>query len=271
MSGRRFAALPMYDFPHLASAHDDWWRAIAARLRADGVDAVPAALTRHRSHVDTWRDPQLLLGQACEYPLWKAFGNSVRLVATPRYRAPGCDGANYRSAILVRADDHAGSIADLKGRRCVINERDSNSGMNLMRAAVAPFAGGDRFFTSVSVSGAHVRSAQMLIEGGADVAAIDCVTFAHLSSADPALTGRLRILAWTPASPCLPYITARSTDGATLGVLRRAMTAALDDPAAGAAGATLLLRGFDFEPDESLQVVGDLERGAAALGYPRLV
>jgi ABC-type phosphate/phosphonate transport system substrate-binding protein len=270
MSGRRFAALPMYDFPHLASAHDALWRAIAARLRTDGVDAVPPALTRHRSHVDTWRDPQLLLGQACEYPLAKTFADSVRLVATPRYGAPGCEGANYRSAILVRADDPAVSIADLKGRRCVINELDSNSGMNLLRAAVAPFAGGERFFAAVSLSGAHVHSAQMLVEDGADVAAIDCVTFSHLSSADPALAARLRILAWTPASPCLPYVTSRSTDAATLGALRSAMAAALEDPASSAAGASLLLRGFDFEPDESLGVVRGLERRAAALGYPLL-
>jgi ABC-type phosphate/phosphonate transport system substrate-binding protein len=261
----------MYDFPHLASAHDHWWRAIAALLRAAGVDAVPADLTRHRNHVDTWRDPQLLLGQACEYPLAKTLPESVRLVATPRYDAPGCEGADYRSGILVRADDPAFSVADLKGRRCVINDYDSNSGMNLLRAAVAPFAGGERFFASVTTSGAHVQSAQMLVEGGADIAAIDCVTLAHLSGADPDLTGRMRVLAWSPPSPCLPYVTARSTDDATLSELRRAMAAALEDPAAGEAVAALLLRGFDFEPDERFGVVLGLERGAAALGYPQLV
>jgi ABC-type phosphate/phosphonate transport system substrate-binding protein len=260
----------MYDFPHLARAHDDLWGAIAARLRAEGVDAVPLALTRHRNHVDTWRDPQLLLGQACEYPLAKQFGDAVQLVATPRYAAPGCDAATYRSAILVRRDDPAVSIADLEGRRCVINEQDSNSGMNLLRAAVAPIARGERFFAGVSLSGAHVQSAQMLIEGGADAAAIDCVTFAHLSRADPALTERLRILGWTPASPCLPYVTARSTDAATLAALRGAMAAALEDPCAQTAAAALLLQGFDFEPDTRFGVVLDLERGAAELGYPLL-
>jgi ABC-type phosphate/phosphonate transport system substrate-binding protein len=270
MRARRFAALPMYDFPHLTAAHDALWSAIAARLLALGVDGVPPGLTRHRNHVDTWRDPQLLLGQACEYPLAKRFGEAVRLVATPRYAAPGCEAATYRSAILVRLDDPAVALADLRGRRCVVNELDSNSGMNLLRAAIAPIARGERFFATVSVSGAHVQSAQMLIEGGADVAAVDCVTFAHLSRAEPALTAQMRILAWTPTSPSLPYVTARSTDDATLEALRRAMAEALEDASTHAAAAALLLRGFDFQPDTGFGTILDLERGAAALGFPAL-
>ena len=90
MTIARIAALPMYDFPDLTAAHDALWQALATRLAAAGVDSVPQALSRDLSHVDFWRHPGLLLGQACEYPLAKA-GVAVRLVATPRYSAPGCD------------------------------------------------------------------------------------------------------------------------------------------------------------------------------------
>lgn len=43
-----------------------------------------------------------------------------------------------QSAIVVRADHPAETLAELRGSRWVVNEAASNSGMNLLRAAVAP-------------------------------------------------------------------------------------------------------------------------------------
>ena len=155
MASERIAALPMYDYPELAPAHDALWSALADRLIAAGVSDPPLKLTRTLSHFETWRHPGLLLGQGCEFPLAKSFAGRVRLVATPRYAVPGCDGPRYRSAIVVRADDPAETLGDLRHRRCVVNERDSNSGMNLLRAAIAPISQRTRFFESVSLSGSR--------------------------------------------------------------------------------------------------------------------
>ncbi len=149
------AALPMYDFPELQAAHDTFWRALADRLAAAGMTEVRRQLTRNLGHFDVWKSPALVFGQGCEYPLAKSLAASVRAVATPCYSAPGCDGATYRSAIVVRARDAGVTLAEFRGKRCVINEQDSNSGMNLLRAAIAPLAGGARFFESVVVSGSH--------------------------------------------------------------------------------------------------------------------
>ncbi len=66
--------------------------------------------------------------------------------------------------------------------------------MNLLRSAVAPLADGKKFFSEISVSGSHRRSAQMVAEGRADLAAIDCVTLAHLRKFAPEHTERLRVL-----------------------------------------------------------------------------
>src|SRR6266404_4796295 len=144
MGAERIAALPMYDFPQVRDAHDAFWAALAGRLNAAGLDEVPRELTRDLGHREVWRHPTLLFAQGCEYPLAKSFADRVRLVATPRYSVPGCEGANYRSAIVVRREETA-SLVDFRGRRCVVNEMDSNSGMNLLRAAVAPLAGGARY------------------------------------------------------------------------------------------------------------------------------
>ena len=114
MSVGRMAALPMYDFPNVVDAHDALWTEIAKRLRDAGVEGVPASLTRDLDFVASWRHPSLLLGQACEFPLAKFHADDVRLVATPRYTAEGCEGFRYRSLIVVRRGDPVRSLADLR-------------------------------------------------------------------------------------------------------------------------------------------------------------
>jgi len=264
------AALPMYDFPDLTAAHDAWWNAIAERLRGAGIANPPRTLNRSLGHLEVWRHPHLLLAQACEYPLATSYHAWARPLATPRYAAPGCEGSRYRSAIVVHRDHPAAALIDLRGSRCAVNEPTSNSGMNLLRAAIARIAERRPFFDSVSISGSHWNSARMVADGKADVAAIDCVSYAHLQRCDPALSARLRILDWTPASPSLPLITARSTDEPTRGALRSALAGVAADPQCQGICASLLLEGFDFEVDESYREVLDYERGAAAEGYPIL-
>lgn len=273
-SSERIAAFPMYDYPELAAAHDALWLALAGRLVAAEIAVVPWKLTRSLGHFDLWRHPCLLLGQGCEYPLANSFAGAFRLVATPCYAAPGCEGAHYRSAIVVRADDPAEALVDLRQRRCVINEPDSNRGMNLLRAAIAPLVhagGGGPFFESVSVSGSHRNSAAMVVDGRADVAALDCVSFAHFRQLYPESVANLRILCWTPRSRSPPFITARATDDATLQMLRAALASVMADATLVGAREQLFLTGFDFEPDSHFPKVLSYERRAVELGYPTLV
>jgi ABC-type phosphate/phosphonate transport system substrate-binding protein len=265
------AALPMYDFPQLQATHEKLWSALRKYLLEAGVKETPARLTRRTNHVETWTHPLLLLGQACQYPLAKFFADRVRLVATPRYLASGCDGATYRSAIVVREDDPAETLLDLRNRRCAINQRTSNSGMNLLRASIAPFANGAQFFESVVLSGSHLRSVQMVAVGDADVAAVDCVSFAHFQRLYPATVAPLRILDWTPPAPSLPFITAAATSDEVLEMLRSSLAAAIADRELEETREQLLLEGFDLEPAEDYAEVLQLESAAAQLGYPKLL
>ncbi|PVM86013.1 phosphate/phosphite/phosphonate ABC transporter substrate-binding protein [Caulobacter radicis] len=263
------AALPMYDLPELREANDQLWSAIARRLKARGVRA-PARLSRDEPLENVWRNPDLLLAQTCGYPLAKQLKGAVRVLATPRYRAAGCDGALHRSAILVRAEDPAANLADLRGQRCALNDPASNTGMNLLRAEIAPLAGGERFFRSVVLTGAHVASAQAVIDGDADVAAVDCVTWAHIQRHRPTLAGGLRVLAWTAATPGLPLIASAalpaSVHATTLAVLDEVAT----DPALRSARQALLLDGFDLLPAAHYRAVVHLEDLARGLAYPKL-
>jgi len=267
---QRIAAFPMYDFPELEGAHDELWSAIRRSLMEAGLTDTPIRLTRGTDHIAVWTHPALLLGQGCEYPLAKFFADRIRLVATPRYAVPGCDGATYRSAIVVRKDDPAETLADLRDRRCAINERSSNSGMNLLRASVASFAHGKRFFESIVLSGSHRKSVRMVASGDADVAAVDCVSFAHFRRLYPSSIAPLRILAWSTPTPSLPYITAAATGDTVLQKLRSSLAAVIADGALDAVRDRLFLEGFDFEPAGDFSEVLRLERGAARLGYPKL-
>jgi ABC-type phosphate/phosphonate transport system substrate-binding protein len=266
----RIAALPMYDFPDLRLAHDALWGALRVQLEKRGVSDVPVFLARDLGHLEIWQHSGLLLAQGCEYPLAKLVGDRVRVIARPRYTAPGCEGANYRSALIVRDADPAITLADLRNRRCAVNEPSSNSGMNLLRAALAPVAAGRLFFEAVVLTGSHRRSVAAIASGEADVAAVDCVSWAYLQRLYPSEVAGLRILSWTPASPSLPFITSRNTDPVAIDALRATLGNVFADNALAHVRDQLLLEGVDLEADGGFTEVLSLEREAGELGYPVL-
>ena len=96
------------------------------------------------------------------------------------------------------------------------------------------------------------------------------MSYAHIRRLSPELTARLRILDWTPSSPGLPYVTARTTDASTAAALRAALGEVQADPALAAVRDALLLTGIDFAVDESYVEVRQLEHEALERGYPQL-
>jgi len=143
--------------------------------------------------------------------------------------------------------------------------------MNLLRAAVAPIADGAHYFASVHSSGSHQRSAELVVAGEADVAAIDCVTWEHLQRLRPLLTQRLKVIGWTPASPCLPFVTSRLTSETVVHSLRSSIAEVFADAALRHARELLFLVDVDLVPDTTFARVLRLERAAHDWGYPTLL
>ena len=228
----RIAGLPMYDLPALRPATDAFWAAIRRSLRARGVTAVPARLTRDLDLEALWTHSDLLLAQACGLPLVTLLDGRVRFVATPIYAVAGCSGGDYRSWLVVRDNGPIISIADLEGVTAAVNAAHSQSGANALLAISAPVARGRPFFNDIRLTGAHAASLRAIQSGSAACAAIDCVTWHHLARTDPTATAGLRILAASPAVPALPFITAARTDDATVTHLRAAIRAAIGEAAA---------------------------------------
>jgi ABC-type phosphate/phosphonate transport system substrate-binding protein len=256
------ASLPMYDLPELHAANDALWATLAGRLRDAGIDA-PSALTRHVDLPSLWTDPTLVLAQTCGYPLVTTLAGRVTYLATPCYDAPGCAGPLYRSALIVRTSDRATQLADLRNKTCAINDLASNSGMNVLRAELAPLAGGGKFFSHTLLTGSHAASAAAVAEGQADLAAVDCVTWAHLQRYRPAITNRLRVLSWTMATPGLPLITSLGTAPRTAALLVEALQA-VDTVAA------LRIDGFAPLPTRAYGAILRLEREARGAFYPEI-
>lgn len=221
------ASLGMYDGAPLRKANDALWETIALRLAENGLAEAPLRLDWERPLHDIWDDPALLLAQCCGYPLVTRYRDRLRYVATPCYAAPGCRDAWHRSRIIVRGDDAARELSDLRGRRAAINEATSNSGMNLFRAALAPIAGGPGYFSTVVQTGSHEASVRAVAEGAADVAAIDTVSFEHLARHQAPLAAAVRTLAWSPMSPGLPFVTSRGTSDGVVRLLRDTLHDAL--------------------------------------------
>lgn len=269
------ASLGMYDHSAQRAANDRLWEAMAHLLNAGGI-AAPRTLDRARSVEAIWRDPALLFGQACGYPLVSESDLALHVVGIPVYAVPDCGGGEHCSYLLVRAadtDTDTGTGAALegyRGRRAAINAWNSNSGHNLFRAAVAPLASDGRFFASVVVTGAHRASIAALIRAEADIAAIDAVSYAALRRYEPEAVASLRILAVTQSSPALPFVAARSASDETVAALRDALARIVADPALADVRDALFLKDVIPGGIERFAALRTIAAEAIDAGYPSL-
>lgn len=259
----RIASLPMYDADR--AAVEAWWSAISRALHAQGFDNVPSALEWPGDLEALWRDPRLLLGQACGYPLMTKLLHKVQVVGAFRYTAPGCSGIHYRSELIARVDDDAREIEDFRGRIAAVNAFDSHSGGNALRGHVAPLAADGAFFGGLFVSGSHRRSLTAVQSGAADIAAIDCVSLAGFRRHAPDSMVGLRIVGSTAAAPGLPLIAAACTTPAELQSLRSVLSAACRDHALADVRGALFIGGFEVVPASTWQVVEDVRRSASGV------
>jgi ABC-type phosphate/phosphonate transport system substrate-binding protein len=271
---RWIAALPMYN---VTPGVGGLWRALlidtlAAFARAGGPADVELPVEPHGDLMSLWRRDDLLLSQTCGFP-YRILGlaKTVHLIATPIFDAEGCEGPRYCSALVVSGEAYKQGATTLPacfGLRAACNSADSHSGMNALRYAVAPHARDGRFFSSVLWTGSHAGSLRALADSRADVAAIDCVTFALLRDYRPTLLRDMHVIGMTASAPGLPFIASRTLGTGHVEALRNALDVA---HAADAERARALrLRGFARVPEAAYDEIECMANEANALGYPRL-
>lgn len=216
-----FAELRMYVAPpRVESAQEAWLTRVLELLSAERLDAQGLDLKQ------LWLSPSLLITQTCGYPLMTALRGQVQVVGRPVYRLPNSAGGNHCSLLVARSNDPRQQLEDFRGSHGLLNSRDSNSGMNLFRHALAPLQQDGRFFAQVSLTGGHRNSLAEIKAGRGDLAAIDSVTFDYLARDASDEVAGIKVVGRTAQGPCLPYIT---RIGADAEAIRYAMNQALTD------------------------------------------
>jgi ABC-type phosphate/phosphonate transport system substrate-binding protein len=228
----------MYAWPENAAEVEARWRALRQAI-LPLIPAAPSHLTPAEGALeDIWLSPQLLFAQTCSYPLANALAGRVRYVATPSCDAEGCETAgHYRSVVVARAEGmrqadmpvprHPGhdlpDLPDLpKAAVFAFNTPDSMSGLHGLQADLA--LDGRRLPERRLETGGHRASIIAVARGRADLAAIDCVSWAMARRHEPASRG-LRVIGWTSERPGLPFITALATNDDHFEILRQAVMA----------------------------------------------
>ena len=266
----RVASMPMYDMPETRAALDSLWRGLARNLRAEGVREVPDAIVHGRPLRSLWDDSRLLFSQCCGYDIVNRYAGTLVAIATPHYAAPGYRDAQYASAIVVRESCGADDIAEMRGTVCAVNGFESHSGMNALRALVAPASHSGRFFSAVEVTGTHAASIAMVRERSADVAAIDCVSHALLARYRGKALDGTRVLGRSEPAPAVPYATRAEIGPDVLARMRAAITRTFTDRDLAVAREALLLADVKVLPDTAYRRISEMQTLAAQRGYPAL-
>ena len=71
--------------------------------------------------------------------------------------------------------------------------------------------------------GSQPGNLDRIARGEADATAVDCVTYAFWRRYRPAAAERVRVVAQTPPSPAIPFVTSADTPAATVELLRAAL------------------------------------------------
>ena len=260
-------ALQMYDLPEVKWATDALGAQLLINLRRAGFPDVPYSIDREGDYKAQWTDPELLLAQTCGYPLVTLLKGQVRYLATPCYAAPHCGGPRYCSLIVVRADDPAEHLPELRGRRAAYNRSYSQSGYNALRHAVAPLSRDGRFFGETLETGGHGASLAAVAEGRADVAAVDAVSFEMMRRYGRSVVERLKVIGRTASAPNLPFITRGAASDQEVERLRQALADTFADPTLAEARQALLITGLEVLDEREYAALNAMEREASAAGY----
>lgn len=264
------ASMPMYDLPELSGALDSLWTGMVRHLKREGLSEAPDHIEHGNNLADLWNDTDLWFSQCCGYDIVRRYADKLRPVATPHYGAPECEGSDYASNIVVAEECTADDVLDMFGAVCVVNGYESHSGCNALKALVAPKNLDGRFFAGVKVSGSHAASLEMIQRGDADVAAIDCVTYALLESYRPAALAGLRKLGRTYRAPAIPYVTRWDDDDDRVERLCAAIFSAFADPHLTTTRQALYLKNIETLSASSYHRISEIEDFAARHGYPEM-
>ncbi len=263
-------SLPMYNLPEMRAVNTAFWQAMRAELALRGLEGLPDAPEFDRPPVPGCIEAETLFSQVCGWPLQTIYAGQARLLGVPAYAAPHCDGPTHAGVFIVGAESRFTTLADLRGCAFAFNSVHSNSGMNLPRRALAALGARAPFFASCIETHSQPGNIERVAKGEVDATCVDCVTYAFFQRHRPELAARTRVLAATPPSPAIPFVTSAATPEATVALLQTALLAVAREPRWAQARAGLMLADIVAPVATAYQVQLAYTTEAEALGYPVL-
>ena len=216
------------------------------------------------------RDRDLLIGHTCGYPLMTRLQDALTPLCVPCFDVPGASGKYYTSQFIVPADSEIESLQQCRGKIVAINGRDSNSGMNVLRHALARLGARPHYFAETRITGGHHASIEAVAANQAQLAAIDCVTYQLIADHNPDLVAAVRIIGQSEQTCGLPLV--MPTAGYSR-QLKNTWVAALNQGlirVPSAARETLHLDRFESVEPNDYQSILELEKFALESGYAEL-
>ena len=162
----------------------------------------------------------------------------------------------YFGDLVVRSDDPARELADLRGRRIACNDLVSLSGHFALRHAIERSGTSPDDFAELVFTGGHHRSLDALIDGEVDAAVIDSVVRTGRARHD-AEAASLRLLERLGPWPTQPLVARADLDPDLVAMVREAILALNDDPVARSELADSALDRFVLVDDDHYGPVRD--------------
>jgi ABC-type phosphate/phosphonate transport system substrate-binding protein len=244
------------------------WVAARAGVPLDVMDS--SATT---SLDELWRREDLGCAFMCGYP-WALAPTKPQLLAAPVPSPPRYgDRPVYVTDFVVRADGPHRTLADTFGGTIAYSTEHSHSGYNAPRYHLLGYRTAERPTLFGAVQGPFVRQLpciEAVVEGRADVAAVDGYGLDLLRRHAPEVAGRVRVVETTITAPSAPLVAAPRIDAASGARLTAALVSAHEAPELRATLDDLLLARFVRVAAGDFQVFLDRERAAEAAGYPKL-
>jgi ABC-type phosphate/phosphonate transport system substrate-binding protein len=260
----------MYNLPEMRSLNAAFWGALRFELERRGLSDTPETLDFERRPVPAEIEADTFFTQVCGYPLQTIYRGQATILGAPVYGAEHCSGAGHAGVFIVHRDSSYRQLGDLRGCQFAYNSRHSNSGMNLPRRNLADIAIGKPFLGSVTETHSQPGNIERVARGEADASCVDCVTYAFFCRHRPVLANLTRVLAVTPASPSIPFVTSSSTPKDLEQCLREALFAVARSEQWASVRAGLMLRDIVPIDPADYQIQLRYEQEARDLGYPEL-
>lgn len=215
----------MYDLPEIREQTDLLWQTILRGINSRGAGLAVdfCRPNTEREIQDVLSHPRLLLSQTCWGPISCGVTPELHILAQPDFSEfYGGQGPLYRSAIIAtgkgrnlaapKTVDEIIPVQQLAHKRLAYNDRTSLSGYLSITADMASATGEKAaFYSHAEASGSHRNSIRMVAESRADVAAIDCRTWALAQQFNDPTDG-VHVIGWTRARIGLPFICSPSIE-----------------------------------------------------------